>query len=140
MKTTVAILCLIFAFNTQASLVQGFDKKNNCTLYRVVNSDSKIQQQNDEVVIIEKDLYGITVQNLSIDFTKKEASLQVVANVIFGLNRPLFKDKSRIEESNPYFNFILNQLNRKLDILEEICISKDNRIIHAKKFDLPEEK
>jgi hypothetical protein len=67
-----------------------------------------------------------------IDFEAHEAKVNVVMNIVMGFNLPLVEGKTSIDEKNSQIKMLTNQLNRKLSLLENICITKDNRIIYGK--------
>lgn len=48
-----------------------------------------------------------------------------------GFNRVLTSQKAFIAQQNPNFPFLINELNRKVQLLQKICIAKNNEIIYA---------
>lgn len=130
------IVAAFLSLNTHASLVQSNDRENKCTLYRTTSEQAPIKD--DETVILEKEAYGITLVNLEIDFASKSALVQPEVSIVLGLNRKLTDNKSKIKANNPNFTFLINQLNRRVLLLEKICISKNNEIIYGNAFETAE--
>jgi hypothetical protein len=135
MKFLIAIGFLL-SINATASLVQSVDRENKCTLYRTTSEQAPIKD--DETVILEKEAYGITLVNLEIDFAKKVAIVQPEVSIVLGLNRKLTNEKAIIKTTNPNFTFLINQLNRRLLLLEKICINQNNEIIYGNNFEIEE--
>lgn len=123
-----------------AAVTKKRDLDENCTLYKVVSSDAngKIKLTSGEVIVYQKDAYGLTFNDMEVNFDNREVLVQPMINVVFGFNRPLINAKASIKEENKDFNFLINQLNRKLYVFEQICISDKNVIEYAKMFE-PEE-
>jgi hypothetical protein len=134
MKLTLTIIFILFSTTTFSAVVKKSDRKNGCILYRIIEKDSIIQKQKDEVIVSDKSVYGISLTNLDIDFATKEVTVDVILNVVLGLNKPLLNSRSTIHSQNPNFNILINQLNRKLYVFEKICITKSNEIIYADFF------
>lgn len=130
------IFLTILSINANAALVQSVDKTNKCTLYRTTSEQAPIKE--DETVILEKEAYGITLVNLEIDFANKSALVQPEVSIVLGLNRKLTENKSKIKADNPNFTFLINQLNRRVLLLEKICISKNNEIVYGNPFETAE--
>lgn len=116
------------------SVVKSYDQNKSCTLYRVINETTKPKQTNESVVYA-KEVYGLALEDLEIDFDNREAKVQVIMNIVMGVNRVVVTGKSSIEETNPQFNYLINQVNRKLSLLEKVCLSGDNKIVYAKKME-----
>lgn len=135
MKTLLVMGLLTLSTSAFSSVVKSYDAKKSCTLYRVIHSDSKEQKKSNESMYLNKEIYGFTFENMEIDFDRREVKVDPMMNVVLGLNQSLRTSKSTILESNPNFNNLINQLNRKLFLLERICISDDNQIIYAKQFE-----
>jgi hypothetical protein len=141
---TVLLLSLLATLITSASasVVKGFDAEKSCVLYKVLpaptDSKVKVKLKAGEVIIYDKDAYGLSFQEMEVNFDNREVLVQPTINIILGFNRPLINGKAIIEAENPDFNFLINQLNRKLYVFEKICIA-DGKIIYAKMFeDKPE--
>lgn len=137
MKKTLLVMGLLALTTTStfASVVKGHDSKRGCTLYRVIHSDSKKQIQENETVFLNKEVYGITFENLAIDFDNREAQVDVVMNVVLGLNRNIAETKSIIPAENTQFTALINQVNRKISLLESVCLNANNEIVYAKTFE-----
>jgi hypothetical protein len=93
----------------------------------------------NQTVVISRDVYGMTFQNMEIDFDKKIVKVDAVANIILGLNKLLVPNKVVLSPNNDQFNFLINQLNRKIFVFEKMCISKQNEVIYANYFETKEE-
>ncbi len=130
MKTLLVMGLLTLSSTAFSSVVKSYDSKNSCNLYRIVSETTKAKQAG-EAVLYDKAVYGITIEDLDVDFQNREAKVQVVMNIVMGLNRNI-GGKSVIEESNPQFKMLVNQLNRKLSMLEKVCISQDGKLVYGK--------
>lgn len=138
MKNSV-LLCTLITFlsaTAQAAVVKGQDSENACVLYRVVSADSsgRISRANNEVIVYAKEVYGLSFQDMEINFDNREVLVQPTMNVVMGINRPLISKKAVISSDHKDFNFLINQLNRKLYVFEKICIN-DGKIVYAKMFE-----
>lgn len=134
MKTILVMGLLTLSSTAFTSVVKSYDQAKSCNLYRVVNETTKPKQTNESVVYA-KEVYGLALEDLEVDFDNREAKAQVIMNIVMGVNRVIVAGKSSMEETNPQFNFLINQVNRKLSLLEKICLSGDNKIIYAKSMD-----
>lgn len=138
MKTTITLIALLCAFTTlsQAAVVKGFDPIASCDLYRIAEADANgsIKMDANETIIYGKTAYGFSFSNMEIKFDLREVSIVPMINVTLGINRPLFDSKMTIEAQNPDFNFLINQLNRKVSLFEKIC-TRDQKIIYANFFE-----
>lgn len=121
----------------QAAVIKKRDSEQNCTLYKVISPDAngKLKISNDEVIVTQKDAYGLSFIDMEINFDAREVLVQPTINVVMGLNRPLINAKASISADNADFNFLINQLNRKIMVFEQICISDNNIIQYAKMFE-----
>lgn len=136
-KIFVLMLIAAFAQATQAAIVKKRDSEQNCTLFKVISADAngKLKISEDEVIINQKDAYGLSLTDMEIDFSNREVRVQPQINVILGMNRSLLNSKVVISAENPEFNFLINQLNRKIFLFEQICISDKNEIEYARMFE-----
>ncbi|MBC7429020.1 MAG: hypothetical protein H7336_10435 [Bacteriovorax sp.] len=131
MKTILVIGLLTLSSTAFSSVVKSYDSAKSCNLYRVVSETSKAKQ-NNETVIFDKAVYGLALEDLDVDFDNHQAKAQVIMNIIMGFNRPVVEGQLAIEEGNPQFKMLINQVNRKLSMLERVCISADKRIVYGK--------
>lgn len=134
------IFFMLLALVTQAghaAITKKRDSEQNCTLYKVVNPDEngKLNIASDEVIVNQKDAYGLSFVDMEIDFENREVLVRPTINIIMGLNRPLINGKGIIKADNQDFNFLINQLNRKLYVFEKVCIGDNNVIAYAKMFE-----
>lgn len=131
MKTILVMGLLTLTSSAFATVVKSQDAKKGCTLYRVIHKESKPQAKN-ESVFLNKEVYGIGFENMEIDFDNREARVDVVMNVVLGFNRNIAETKSTISADNAQFGTLVNQLNRKVSLLERVCLNANNEIIYAK--------
>lgn len=129
MKTFTLLLSLIISPLSFGSVVKSLDEFNSCTIYRVANEQNPINE--NEIIVSDRDVYGLTLTNMEIDFSKEEVLVDPTMIVILGINRNLLQTKVVIKKNNPEFNFLINQLNRKLYIFESMCISNSNELVYA---------
>lgn len=126
-------LSLILAGTVKAAVVVSYDQDKKCQNFRVTSEEKPIKQT--EVIVIGKEVYGFSTQNQEIDFEQKEVKVDVMALVVLGLNKKVTATKVSINENHPDFSIFINQLNRKIFLLEEICISKKSEVISFKPFE-----
>lgn len=138
MKKLIAfILIASFAQTSFAAVTKKRDQDQNCTLYKVISPDEngKFKLTYGEVIINQKDAYGLSITDMEIDFNNRTVLVQPQINVVLGLNRALTNSKATISAENPDFTFLINQLNRKIYLFEQMCISDRNEILYAKMFE-----
>lgn len=136
MKTLLVVGFLaLMGTEAFASVVKSQDTKNNCTLYRAIHADSKKQMQKNETVFLNREVYGIAFENMDVDFDNREVRVDVVMTIVLGLNKNITEQKAIISSDNPKFSSLVNQLNKKLSMLESVCINNQNEVIYAKTFD-----
>jgi hypothetical protein len=133
MQKTVITFLILLSQLSFANVVTSNDKENKCTLYRVTTDETPIKDQ--EQIYSEKEVYGITFQNLEIQFNDKTVTVVPMMNIVMGLNRPLMNSKLLIKSSNPDFSNLINQLNRKLLSLEKLCVNQNAEVVYAKTFE-----
>jgi len=136
-KTLILALLTIISTSGFAAVVKGHDNENACTLYKIMPSDSlgKVSLADEEVVINTKEAYGLSFTEMEVNFDNREVLIQPTINILLGLNRPLISTKASIPADHADFNFLINQLNRKILLFEKICITQDNKIAYAKMFE-----
>jgi hypothetical protein len=136
MKTLLVMGLLAISTTAFSSVARSYDSEHGCTLYRSVqDTDEAPGKLNPgEVIFVNKHVYGMSLSNLEINFDAREAKADINVNVIFGINQKLLADKSSITEENPHFTNIINQLNRKVDLMEKVCLSSDNKIVYTTNF------
>lgn len=136
-KFAFILLAAFLAQSAHSAVIKKRDLDQNCTLYKAVNADEngKIKLHSGEVIINQKDAYGLTFNDMEINFDTREVLVQPMINVILGFNRPLVNGKAVISSENPDFNFLINQLNRKIMVFEQMCITDKNVIVYAKMFE-----
>ena len=136
-KTLVVMLMALLTQASFAATIKKRDVDHGCTLYKVISPDAngKLKVSQGEIIINQKDAYGLSITDMEIDFANREVLVQPQINVVFGINRPLTEKKAVISADNAEFNFLINQLNRKVYLFEQICISDKNEIEYAKMFE-----
>jgi hypothetical protein len=133
MKVAILLILTAIAFSSQASTLKSFDSENNCTLYRVPTEESPLTS--DDVIVNERDAYGLSIVDMEIDFKSQKVSVQPIINIVLGVNRNLTNKRVTISSKNPEFKFLINQLNRKLYVFEKMCINSKNEIVYARQFE-----
>jgi len=131
MKFLFASLVTLLVSNSYAMVLKSVDRVNGCDLYRVTNTEEQSEIRRNEVVYSKKPVYGIKIENMDIDFQNEEVSVTPIIQVVLGFDKPLV-ERVVIEKSNKNFKFLTNQLNKSLTVFENVCISADNRLVHAK--------
>lgn len=133
---TTFILATLLSLNAHAAVLKSYDASNGCDLYRVseAQSNGKIKLNSNEVIIYPKEVYGLSFQDMEINFENREVLISPMMNIILGMNRPIIKSKAVISADNKEFNFLINQLNRKVNLFEKVCIN-DTKIVYAKMFE-----
>lgn len=131
LKISIIILSAFISSSAISAVVRSQDNVRNCVLYRVTTEKTPILA--NEFIVIEKDVYGLSTENMEVDFDQREVRVSLVANVIMSMNRVL-NSKARITEDNSEFKFLTNQLNRKVILLERACVDSQNAIIYAQHF------
>lgn len=136
MKNSITALLLLLStttFQARAALVKSFDQENQCNLYRTTSEEKPKLETESQV--LDKEIYGIGLSELEIDFENKSAKVLPTANVVLGINRTFLNQKAVISSNNPNFNFFINQVNRKIFLLESVCISDQNELIYGSQFE-----
>jgi hypothetical protein len=131
MKILFAALVTLFVSNSYALVLKSVDHKNGCDLYRVTKTEESSEIRSNEVVFMKKPVYGIKIEDMDIDFRNEEVTVTPIAQVVLGFDKPLI-GRVTISGSNKNFKALTNQLNKSLTVFENVCISSDNRLIHAK--------
>ncbi len=130
-KLMSAIALLSISTTSFAAVYSSSDVKNRCTLYRVVNPSTTLQAQPNETLEFKKDVYGFSLQDLSIDFDNREAKAVLMMHVALGFNRPLLSSEAVIAAENKNFTSLINYTNRRINLLQKVCVNRDNEIIYS---------
>lgn len=132
----LALLLSTVSSLASAAVATSTDHENQCTLYQAVaeNDNGDIVLQPGQRLFSSKRVYGLSFLDLEIDFDRREARVQTMMNVVMGLNRNLLPQKSVIRADHPEFNFLVNQINRRLVLFEKICVGSENEIVYAKYY------
>lgn len=136
-KALFLALITIISTSGFAAVVKSRDAGESCTLYKVVSPDEngKLKLNSSEIIVTQKDAYGLSFQDMEVNFDTREVLIQPTINIVLGFNIPLIPSKASIPADHPDFNFLINQLNRKLYVFEKVCITNDNKIAYAKMFE-----
>lgn len=137
-------LFVISHMGVKAAVYKSIDSQMDCIRYEVI---SKIKGEDGisryeretlegEELLSEESLYGLTVQDVDIDFDNREANFIIVKNVILGFNNSFFEDGRRnsIDSEHKDFKEMINQVNKKVRLIKSVCINTDN-IIKDVKFE-----
>jgi len=115
-----------------ASVAESIDSEKGCTLYRATSEATPIS--GSESIFSSKEVYGFSFQNLEIDFNSKSVSVEPIMHVVLGFNKNLLGKRVRLNPKNPQFNFMINQLNRRILLLETICVNSKSEVVYVKEF------
>ncbi len=141
MSKSMILAFFLFAISqsTSAAIFKSYKSKKSCTYYEVVNkvraeSGENIYQrelQGSEEVLTDKTIYGLSLQNMTVDFNKMTASFDLIKNVTLGFNRPLLVTGARVsvDSTNKSFNKIINQVNKKITLINSVCLSDNLEIV-----------
>lgn len=127
------LLSLVLASTARAAVVVSFDQNKKCDNYRVTTEEKP--KLNNEMIVIEKEVYGLSTQNQEIDFERRRVHVDIMALVVLGFNKRLTSEKIFISDSHDDFQIFINQLNRKVFLFEEICLSRKGEVIKFKSFE-----
>lgn len=136
------IVCLFLMVSTSfAAVVKSTDAENNCTLFEVIPNDENggFEMKPGQRLVSARSVYGLSLIEMEINFDDRSVMVWPTMNIVLGLNRPLLLTKAIIREANPNFTFLVNQLNRKINLFEKMCINDANEIMYANFFPVPEE-
>jgi hypothetical protein len=142
-KSLFLILSMfIIAGTSHAGIFKSFDSEKNCTSYEIVNKVRNDNGENvyerslssGEEILTDKGIYGLSLKEVEIDFDTRSASFKLIKNVILGLNRPLLVTGARVtvDSSHKSFKNIINLVNKKISLIESICLSDSLEIIEVR--------
>ena len=129
MKLSIILLILSTAFSSFGAVAVSADAKNGCLVYRVTSPEKPRLAK--EAVVEQKELYGLTIKDMLIDFNAKTVSFEVTKRIVLAFDRPLLEGRVFVRAENPNFNFLVNQLNRDLFTFDKVCITPQNELIWA---------
>lgn len=120
-----------------SAVIKSYDKSNSCTLFKVLSTDENgdLKLKEGEKIENDREAYGFSFKDMEIDFERKEVLVQPMINITLGFNKALIAKKVRILADNQKFNFLINQLNRNLLLLESVCISRDQTVVYSTMFE-----
>jgi len=130
MKAILVMGLFVISTSAFSAVFKSYDSNHSCDLYRAGTSEETEPRDGEEIVTT-KSVYGFSFSDLEIDFKKQEASVQIIKNVALGLNTSLLPSRSTIPANHPDFTSLINRVNRKLYLLEKICVSSDDKIVYA---------
>lgn len=128
MKKSILLLAISLSAmaSTDAAIVSSFDMNKGCTQYRTTTETKPILAH--ESMVLNKNVYGLSLQNMEIDFNQKSVNFDLMALVVMGINKRITNDSITITEKNPEFKVFTNQLNRKIQLLETVCLDGANQV------------
>lgn len=128
MKKTILSIFLGISLisSANAAVVSSYDMNKSCTLYRTTTETKPILSH--ESMVLNKNVYGLSLQNMDIDFLKKEVRFDLMGLVVMGINKRITNESISIDEKNPDFKVFTNQLNRKIQLLESVCLDGTNQV------------
>jgi hypothetical protein len=129
MKISFLLLTLSISFSSFGAIVTSKDVTNNCTAYRIVTTESPAQSH--ESLQDQREFFGFSLGNMEIDFANKVVYVDVIKRILFGFNRNVVEGRVVIRPENPNFNALVNQLNRVVLTLSEVCITEQNELMWA---------
>lgn len=132
MKAILVMGLFVVSTSAFSAIFKSYDSKESCDLYRVASSEEV--PQTNEVIVSSKKAYGFSFSDLDINFEDRKANVQIIINVAMGFNTPLLKLKSSISADRADFTSMINRVNRKMNLLENICVSSENKIVYANPF------
>lgn len=122
---------MLFSLSSFASIVKSADTENQCTLYRSTKDETGDDIRRNEKIVIKKPTYGMSIIDLKIDFENQQVTVMPFVHVALGLDRQLNGKRAIIDRSNKNFDFLVNQINRKVFFFEKICIDREDKLIYA---------
>lgn len=129
MKFSLILLILSASFASFGAVVTSADVKNGCVVYRVTSQEKPRLAK--EGIVEPKELYGLTIKNMHIDFNTKSVSVEVTKRIVLAFDRPLIEGRVFIRAENPNFDYLVNQLNRDLFTFDKVCITPQHELIWA---------
>lgn len=134
-------LTALFGQSVAYSMIAKYDDlAADCTRYSVIkkvrddNGDLNLERDliDGEKIINTRIHYGLSTSNLQIDFDRRAALLEIITNVTLGVNQNLLgRDVMvEVEEGHPQFEEILNSLNRRVLLFDQVCV-RDQKIIYV---------
>lgn len=135
MKKLLIALALV-STTSFAAVVKSTDSVNQCSLYQVIPNDENggYTMSEGQILVSPRSIYGLAFESMEVDFDQRKVMVQPMMNIVLGINKPLLPFKVSIHEQNPNFNFLINQLNRKIYAFEKVCIDNKNEVIYAEFF------
>jgi len=127
--TILMTALFIFASYANAAIVKKFDESSECTRFslRHAPNGGKIKLEAGEKLHMKGTIYGFTLRDPKVDF--EDRSVSVRAEILkFGLNRDLKKNLI-LRSDKVDLDKALNQVNRKVSTIDEVCISSDGELV-----------
>lgn len=127
------ILFVLTGSISHAEVYQLFDYEKNCNRFLIPPNAEKTQQLRSQgATLINKNIvYGFSLENLKIDFNKKEIRLDVKQRIALARNKPLLQNV-KVSESLQKIEYYSNMLNHDFLLIQNICIREDGEITEAK--------
>lgn len=131
MKLILIFFIALTSVVTNAKVVKSFDAVNSCDLYRATKTEAPEEVREDEVILLNRAVYGISIIDMDIDFRNEEVCFVPMINIVVGFDRPLVENRIILPASNKDFKTLINQVNKKLISFNELCLNSENKIVYA---------
>jgi hypothetical protein len=123
---------------SQAALISRHNQDLRCTEYQVLHNEydkegnlvvPHIENAIKEgaVLVNNYNLWGLTLENMKVDFEGRFVTMNVVQKVVLGFNRVLMS--VRLYDDNPKFEEYLNKVNYDFLIARKMCIQNGVELI-----------
>lgn len=129
---TLLLINLLTLGTLNAAVIKSFNQSRECTRFSIKDErpGEGLKLESNESIHIKGPVYGFTLQDLSVDFDNRWASAKVII-LKYGANKVLNKSIT-IKKINPQFNAAINQVNKKILTMHEICIDNNGELIDFK--------
>lgn len=117
------IVVLLITFSSFAGLRKI--EKQACTEYKVDNEITKTSEGNN--IISRKQLYGLYLNGMKINFDERNVSFKLKQAVIMGFNADLIN--VTIDEAHPKFEEFTNLLQKDLYLFSSICVDSNKNVV-----------
>lgn len=129
-------LCLGGTNISHSMVVENYDSKNNCTLTSKIEKDKNSKGEYvyvravkaSESVVNTKQIYGFSLRNLKINFSRRYVTADLKTHVILGFDK--YKT-IKIDEDNKRLNSLINYLNNTVTLWDSVCVDSNNFLIYA---------
>ncbi|MBK25480.1 MAG: hypothetical protein CME70_15905 [Halobacteriovorax sp.] len=131
MKIMTILISAFFIFTSiaNAAIIKKFDEAGECTRFslRHAPNGGKVKLEAGEKLHMKGTIYGFTFRDPKVDF--EDRSISVRAEVLkFGFNKDL-KKKVVLRSDKVDLDKALNQVNRKISTIDEVCINSEGELV-----------